>query len=100
MLGQVAKANRLPAITKAEEDHPHPDDDHHDDGGDFDHRKPELDLTVQAHGCEVSQRHQPHGDQRGYPLRHLREPELHVDPDGGNLRYPDRHPHKPVRPGR
>ncbi len=96
MLGQITKANRLAAVTKAEENHPQTDDDHHNNRGDFDHRKPELDFTIQAHRSQIRQRDQSDGNQRRYPLCHLRKPELDVDPNGGNFRDPDRHPHKPV----
>ncbi|MNY31697.1 hypothetical protein D3C86_1658700 [compost metagenome] len=100
MLGQVAKANRLSTVAEAKEDHAQTDHNHHDNGGDFDHREPELNFTVQTHGGQVCERHQPHGDQCGYPLHHVREPKLDVDSYRGDLRYPHRHPHKPVRPGR
>ena len=100
MSGQVTETNRVPAVTETKEDDTQTHNNHHDNGGDFDHRKPELDFTVKANGGKVRQRHKPYGDERGYPLGHLREPELHVDPDGGDLRNPDGHPHKPVRPGR
>src|SRR5690606_35468128 len=98
--GQVTETNRVPAVTETKEDDTQTHNNHHDNGGDFDHRKPELDFTVKANGGKVRQRHKPYGDERGYPLGHLREPELHVAPDGGDLRNPDGHPHKPVRPGR
>ncbi|MNN30974.1 hypothetical protein D3C81_1446410 [compost metagenome] len=57
MLGQVAETNRLTAITKAKEDNADPNDDHHNDGGHFDHRKPELNFTVQPNRRQVCQRH-------------------------------------------
>ncbi|MNC69573.1 hypothetical protein D3C76_1810550 [compost metagenome] len=53
MSRQVGKARRLPAVTEAEEDHSQAHQDHHDNGGDLDHGKPELQLTVQAHRRQV-----------------------------------------------
>ncbi|CCK09367.1 hypothetical protein BN128_3491 [Cronobacter sakazakii 696] len=98
MRGEIAEANGMSAVAEAKENHAKPNHDHDDNGGDFNHREPELDFAIQPHRCKVRQRDQPHGNQRGYPLRHLREPELDVNPDGGDFRNTHRHPHKPVGP--
>ncbi|GCV29157.1 hypothetical protein HmCmsJML025_04337 [Escherichia coli] len=85
MLCEIAKTNRLPAIAKAKENHAQANDNHHDNRGDFDHREPELDFAVQPHRSQIRQRHQRHRDQCGYPLRHLREPELDINANGGDF---------------
>jgi 2,4-dienoyl-CoA reductase-like NADH-dependent reductase (Old Yellow Enzyme family) len=69
IVGQIAKANRLAAVTQTKEDHTQPDHNHHNDGSDLNHRKPKLNFAVETHGGKVRQRHQPHGDKCGYPLR-------------------------------
>ncbi|MNL61956.1 hypothetical protein D3C87_1859350 [compost metagenome] len=54
MLGQIPETNRLTAVTKAKENHAKTHNNHHDNGGDLDHCKPELNFAVQTHGSEVS----------------------------------------------
>ncbi len=58
MLGQITKSfNRPPPLPKPKKI-PQTDDDHHNNRGDFDHRKPEFDFTIQAHRSQIRQRDQ------------------------------------------
>ncbi|MNG78464.1 hypothetical protein D3C79_370430 [compost metagenome] len=99
MLRKIGETDRLAAVAKAKEDHSQSHQNHHDDGGHLNHGKPELQFTVKTHRRHVGQSDHRHGDQCRHPLRDFREPELDIDPNGGDFRDANGNPHEPIAPG-
>ncbi len=95
MLGQITKANRPPPLPKPKKIAP----------------RPMMiitiivvtliianrtDFTIQAHRTDLRQRDQSDGNQRRRSTAPSPKTRTDADPNGGNFRDPNRHPHKPV----
>ncbi len=83
--------------TKPKQNHPQTDDDHHNNRGDFDHRKPVNSISpYRRTAAKFANATSPTFGNQPVSTAPSPKPELDVDPNGGNFRDSDRHPHKPV----
>ena len=64
-------------------------EDHRDDGGDFQQRQPELHLAEDLDVAQVQPADQQHDAQHPDPACDFREPEAHVDAEGGDVGQAD-----------
>ncbi len=96
MLPQVVDSGPLAAV--AGEQQPQAKADHPDNRQHLDQRKPELRFAIQAHVDEVNGVNNDEEGRRPDPRRHVRQPVLHVNACGGQLRHSHQHEHNPVVP--
>ena len=96
VLPQVVDRCTLAAV--AGEQQPQAKADHADNRQHLDQRKPELGLTIQAHVHKVNGVNDDEEGRRPDPRWHVREPVLHIDACGGQLRHAHQHEHHPVVP--
>ena len=95
---EVGDGGGVTGGAEAEGEDAQADHDHADQGGDLDHREPELQLAEELHGDQVDPEEDHQEDQGGDPLRDGREPVVDVDRGGRQFGHAGDDPHQPVRP--
>lgn len=96
VLPQVIDRGALAAV--AGEQQPQAKADHADNRQHLDQREPELGLAIQADVHKVNGVNDDEEGRGPNPRWHVREPVLHIDAGGGQLRHPHQHEHHPVVP--
>ena len=96
VLPEVIDRGALAAV--AGEQQPQAEADHADNRQHLDQRKPELGFAIQTDVDEVNGVDNDEEGRRPDPRGHVRQPVLHVDAGGGQLRHPNQHEHHPVVP--
>ena len=91
-------AGRLPAVADAPDDDADAGRDHDDDGGDLEEREPELQLAEYLDAHQVDGADDQHHAQHPDPVRHFREPDPHIDAEGGHVGDGDDQDFKAVGP--
>ncbi len=95
---EIADAGRLPAVADTPDDDAETGGDHDDNGGDFKEREPELQLAEDFYAHQVDSADQQHHAQHPDPVRHRREPDAHIDAEGGDIGDGDNQDFKAVGP--
>ena len=95
---QIRQPRRNPVVAKAKENHHRPNDNHHQNGNNFNHGKPKLKLPKGGHRHHIDNGHSHQGQHGRNPLRHVGKPKLHIHPYRRNLRHTGHYPHKPIGP--
>ncbi|BAK10363.1 hypothetical protein PAJ_0283 [Pantoea ananatis AJ13355] len=82
---QVMDTGRLAAVANPPDDHAKPGQNHHNNGRDLKEREPELHLTKHLHAHQIDRADDQHHAQHPDPVRHLRKPDAHIDPERGDI---------------
>ena len=98
MLPQVTDTGGVLGLAEAEQHHRRAADDHRHDGGDFDQRQPELQLTEHLDAAQVERADKQNDAEYPDPLGDLREPQPHINAEGGDVRQGDDHHFEGVGP--
>ena len=89
---------RLPAVANPPNDDTETGDNHDDNGGDFEEREPELQLTKHLHAHQVDGADNQHHAEYPNPVRYRREPDAHVYAEGCHVGNGDNQDFKTVGP--
>ena len=95
---QVMNPRRLAAVADPPDNDAEPGEDHDDNGGHFEEREPELQLAKHLDAHQVDGADDQHHAEHPDPVRHRREPDAHVDAEGGNVGDGDDQDFKAVGP--
>src|SRR5688572_9217749 len=98
MTPQIVDTGRLPAIADTPEDNPKACHDHDDDGQHFKEREPELQLAEDFHADQIDRADDQHHAEHPGPLRHIREPDTHINAERGYISDGDDQDFETVRP--
>ncbi len=84
---EVMDPGRLPAVADPPDNDADTGGDHHDNGGDLEEGEPELELAEDLDAHQVDGADDHHHAQHPDPVRHRREPDPHIDAEGGHVGY-------------
>ena len=82
---QVVNTGRLAAVADTPNDDAEARHNHDDDGQHFEEGEPELQLAEDSDAHQVDAADDKHHAQHPNPVRHLGEPDAHIDAEGGDV---------------